>query len=217
VTPYDSSREPPATLWIDTNVMNEILGQGDLHRDAWKGPAAIEGRRLRLQGSLWLAMALDERRDLTMSFEHETVRNSLRLVPPDSEVAFWTIIPTYILAPYVFSGWRGHMTKEGQEIGSSSKRDAFIVQRCSERNMMLISRDNRGVIKRARAAGRVQYPEEYAAQVLTLDAARRRFMDRLELGVLHYIVNCGVTGRWLRTVTANMELALRVYLATWQT
>jgi hypothetical protein len=49
-----------------------------------------EARRVRTQGTLWLAMALCEVRALSLSYQHENLRNILRLAPPDSQVGGWT-------------------------------------------------------------------------------------------------------------------------------
>jgi hypothetical protein len=66
-------------VWVDTNVFLEIISWGDLY-DAADVPdmARIEARRLRMQGSLWMAMALSQQGAATMSYSHETVRNMVR-------------------------------------------------------------------------------------------------------------------------------------------
>src|SRR5262245_33861649 len=70
-----------------------------------------EGRRLRMQGSLWMAMALCEVSAVSVAYQHENMRNILRLAPPGSEVGGWTATIVWQLGDGgVFNGWERTMT-----------------------------------------------------------------------------------------------------------
>lgn len=174
-----------ATVWVDSNVMAEIMSQGDLYRDYRRGAVITEQRRMMAQCSLWLAMALDDAATVTVSYEHETTRVIQRLAPPGSDAGQWTWAWAALLKPYVFPRWIGYLTEQGVELAENDERDQLMVDLCRADGFTLVSRD-KGAQNRARAAGvPVVTPEEYATAVMTRDAARERFFERLAVAGLH--------------------------------
>lgn len=138
------------THWIDTNVMLEVYSHGDLYMD-WglsectKPPGlniAVdpEGRRVRMQGALWMAMVLGQLNAVSLTYQHENLRNILRLAPPDSEVGGWTSTILYVLGDGgMFRGWERLMTASGEGLSdrdrnrrlSDRDRDRLIVRACA--------------------------------------------------------------------------------------
>lgn len=105
--PDDVVSDRVRTHWIDTNVMLEVYSHGDLYLE-WglsrcsrpprlNGRAEPERRRVLMQGSLWMAMSLCQLGAATLTYQHENLRNILRLAPPDSEVGGWTATIVYQL------------------------------------------------------------------------------------------------------------------------
>jgi predicted nucleic acid-binding protein len=182
------------TIWVDSNVLVEAYSQGDLHQDAHRGPKVIDGRRLLLQGSLWLAMALDALGATTLSFKHECLATTQRIAKRGTPAGESVVGVLSILSPHVFPAWRALITdadaalpvgKEGNNL-----RDALMVKLCAEHGLSLITRDvNRkraepSPPQRARDSGvAVSTPEAFAETVLARDVARTRFMERLAVGV----------------------------------
>ena len=76
--------------WIDTCVMLEVDSAGDIMPAKRQGIAAdVEYRRLRTQGTLWLATAFALGNAVTLSYSHEFIRN-LRKHTEDPELFKWT-------------------------------------------------------------------------------------------------------------------------------
>lgn len=186
-----------ASIWIDTNVMIEIFTFGDLFFDLLKGDAArkvaeregktladpfahAKKRRLRAKHSLWLAMALCDQKKVTISYDHEVFRNSLKVAPPDRREALPTKALLNALVPNgLFDGWTRLETNAGANLGNNA-RDRLMVDTCRDEAMLLISRDV-GAIEYAATQGVLGvYPEDYARDVLPLADARRMFLARLD-------------------------------------
>ena len=251
--PDDVVSEHARTHWIDTNVMLEVYSHGDLYfewalRECSRPPglntrANPEGRRVLMQGSLWMAMVLCQMRVSTLTYQHENLRNILRLAPPDSEVGGWTATIVYQLGDGgVFSGWERTMTTSGEQL-SDRDRDRLIVRACSagvittpipgitaERMqlmqqaldtirehtpgpLVLVTRDA-DLIRRAGAAGvDTADPETFAARTMTRDAARAMFTARLEQAINRYIAR-GPLHQWLLRVLVTERLR-DLYAAIW--
>jgi hypothetical protein len=216
---------PSVTVWIDTNVMHEIMGQGDLFRDFVKGPAKVEERRMRLQGALWFATALDAEATVTACYGHEVAAGTERLAKIGTGAGTWTAVAVQLLRPHVFPQWQPSWTDDGQVIFDDPTKgvrkrgaelDALIVQRCTERSLILVTRDDKGTIGEARASGSITVltPEEYAAARLSRGQARQRFMERLGIGAIHRIVDATPEARQ-RTIE-EMKVIVGTYRSAWQ-
>lgn len=137
----------PLTHWVDTNVMLEVYSHGDLY-DAFESYqrgegalAKVEERRLRIQGSLWMAMALCRVGARSVTYQHENVRNILRMAPPDSERGGWTSTIVWMLGDHgVFDGWERHMTNDGANL-TNRERDRHMVAECRSDGLVLVTRD----------------------------------------------------------------------------
>ena len=134
-----------ATVWIDTNVMNEIYSKGDLYRDANRGDAVISGRLKLLRGSLWFAMALDEQGATTVSFEGECRDTILSLAPPESEAGAWTSEVVWKLRRYVFPSWNPCSTQADLDLPKGKEgnndRDLRMVRLAKKAKLTLVTRD----------------------------------------------------------------------------
>jgi hypothetical protein len=192
--PNDAHPGGPLTHWVDTNVMLEVYSHGDLYEahDAWERgegrAAAIEERRVRMQSSLWMAMALCRVGARSMTFTHENLRNIRRLAPPDSTRGAWTSAILYVLADGgVFEGWERHTTNDGVEL-TNRQRDAHMIQACRTGGLVLITHDAQ-VIDEAQAVGvDAAKPETFAARYLTREDARRMFDERRRDAAARYLV-----------------------------
>jgi len=219
----DPDRAPPSgplTHWVDTNVMLEVYSQGDVY-DAYEGwqrgeiPIAnVEARRIRMQGSLWMAMALCEARAISVSFQHENLNNILRMAPPGSERGGWTSAILYVLGDGgVFDGWERFLTNDGLGL-SNRNRDRHMVNECRTGGLVLVTRDDQ-VIGEARNVGvDVAEPEAFAARYLTRDAARRMCEERVATATFRYLTRGPVGEHELR-----MRIGHRIrelYGAIWQ-
>jgi hypothetical protein len=241
----------PRTHWIDTDVMLEVYSHGDIYVE-WalsrcsKPPGLIgnpERRRVRMQGALWMAMALCAVGAVSISYEHENLRNILRLAPPDSEVGGWTSSILYQLGDGgVFGGWDRIATRSGAPL-SDRDRDRLSVRACSAKPLtvpipgitsererllaealedirahtagplVLVTRDGR-LTREARAAGvDAGDPETIAARTMAREAAGAMFESRLAEAVNRYIAR-GPLDEWLVRVQATDNIA-RVYRAVW--
>jgi hypothetical protein len=245
--PDDVVPDRARTHWVDTAVMLEVYSHGDLHKE-WAlrelgAHADPEGRRLRLQGALWMAMALCRLRAVSLSYQHENLRNILRLAPPDSDVGDWTATIVYVLGDGgVFQGWDRLMTSSGERL-SDRDRDRLIIRACASHPittpvpnitperarlmadalatirehtpgpLALVTRDA-DLIRRARAEGiDADEPEPFAARTLTRDEARQMFDARLEWAMARYVAR-GPFDEWLLRVRA-MEPVRQVHDAIW--
>jgi hypothetical protein len=84
-----SSIESAATVWVDTNVVSEIFSHGDLTQIIRRDDSStvIEGGRMHLQQSLWMAMALCNQSVTSWSYDHESDRVIQKLSPQGSAEA----------------------------------------------------------------------------------------------------------------------------------
>lgn len=251
--PDDVVTDRARTHWIDTNVMLEVYSHGDLYQE-WAmqqctRPPGLgrardpERRRLLMQGSLWMAMVLCRLRAVSVTYQHENLRNILRLAPPDSEVGGWTSTIVWQLGDGgVFSGWDRLMTTSGKAL-SDRNRDRLIVRACAanpittpipgitpEREqimaealaeirvnapgpLVLVTRD-RQVLREATAAGvDAVDPETFAARTMTRDAARAMFEARLEQALDRYIAR-GPLNEWRLRVYAT-DRVRQLYTVVW--
>jgi hypothetical protein len=131
--------------------------------------AKVEERRVRLQGSLWMAMALCRVRARSISYQHENMRNILRLAPPASTRGAWTSTILYMLGDHgVFDGWERHVTNVGETL-SNRDRDRLMVTECQAKGLVLITRDDQ-VISEASATGVDAIgPEAFATRHMSRD------------------------------------------------
>lgn len=249
--PDDVVSARPRTHWIDTDVMLEVYSHGDLYFE-WalnrcsKPPGLIgnpEGRRVRMQGALWMAMALSNARAVSLSYQHENERNILRIAPPDSEVGGWTSSIVYQLGDGgVFEGWERILTRSGMDL-SDRDRDRLSVRVCApnpitvpipgitpERErllaealaeirvhttgpLVLVTRDGK-LTREARAAGvDVGDPETIATLTMTREAGRALFESRLRDAMNRYIAR-GPLDKWLQRIQATENIT-RVFRAVW--
>jgi hypothetical protein len=249
----DMVTERDRTHWIDTNVMLEVYSHGDLYMkwgltQCTKPPglnteADPEARRVRIQGAMWMAMALCHLRAVSLTYQHENQRNILRLAPLDSEVGGWTSTILYVLGDGgVFRGWDRLMTASGEGL-SDRDRDRLIVRVCApnpivapipsitperERLMaealatlrvhtpgplVLVTRDAR-LIREATAVGVDAIdPEAFGARAMTREAARVMFEARLDQAISRYIAR-GPLGEWLLRIRA-MDRVRKLHAAIW--
>lgn len=185
----------PLTHWVDTNVMLEVYSHGDLSDayESWqrgdRAIATVEARRLQMQNSLWMAMALSQSGARSVSFQHENLRNILRLAPPSSARASWTAAVLYVLGDGgVFGAWERFLTNDAGAL-SNRERDRHMVNECRTEQLVLISRDAQ-VIREAHAVGvDALRPELFAGRYLAREAARRLFNERIATAVDRYTVS----------------------------
>lgn len=172
--------------WIDTNVMAEVFTFGDFFRDLLNRdfPAAT-ARRVRVQGSLWMAMALCAQRATTISYLHETSRTVFKIAPPDTRIGLPTVAVFRVLIPGgVFDGWERVETNDAAALGNRA-RDRYMADECHRRGLVLVSRDA-GALSYASSLGvRAVSPEDYARSALSRDDARLMFLRRLDRALLH--------------------------------
>lgn len=175
------------TVWVDTNVMLEVYSHGDIFDVGDRGDRVqLEERRLRMRGSLWMAMALCHRLVVSVTYQHENERNIRRMAPPESTRGEWTAAILYILGDGgVFDGWECMMTNQGAQL-SNPQRDRFMVEQCRDNGMILVSRDREARDIAASECVTAMTPEEYGASVLTDEQACKMFMERLRSAVASY-------------------------------
>jgi hypothetical protein len=181
----DEQRVP--TVWVDTNVMLEVYSHGDAFDAGDLGDRGqLEERRLRMRGSLWMAMALCRGRVVSVTYQHENVRNILRMAPPGSTRGTWTAAILYIIVDGgVFDGWERMMTNQGAQL-SNPQRDRFMIEQCRDHGMILVSRDREARDIAATEGVIAMLPEEYGASVLNDVQACEMFMGRLRGAVDRY-------------------------------
>jgi len=251
--PDDVVSDRARTHWVDTNVMLEVYSHGDLYEE-WAmqqctRPPGLgrarhpERRRVRMQDSLWMAMALCQERAVSLTYQDENLRNILRLAPPDSEVGGWTSTILYQLGDGgVFGGWDRLMTTSGTGL-SDRDRDRLIVRVCApnpittpipgitrEREQLmrealdtireqtpgpltLITRDEQVIREGLEAKVDAATPETFAARTMTRGVARAMFESRLEQAISRYIAR-GPLDKWLLRVYA-MDRLRQIYAAVW--
>jgi hypothetical protein len=206
-----------ASVWADTNTMLEVYSHGDVFDAAELHlPVKFEFRRRRMQGALWMAMALAQQQVTTVSYQHENLNNTLRLGPPGSPRGVWTAAVLYILGDGgVFDGWERHVTNHGAEL-SNRKRDKLITELCVEHRLTLITRD--GLLHRESIERGVPTftPERYAARVVKMprDWARHMFLARMRQAVDEYPSRYPAHERDQRAAAG--EAAMDVYERVWQ-
>ena len=218
--PENPAQSGPLTHWVDTNVMLEVYSHGDLF-DAFESYqrgegdlAAVEERRLRIQGSLWMAMALCRAGARSVTYQHENVRNILRMAPPDSERGGWTSTILWMLGDHgVFDGWGRNMTNDGRNL-TNRERDRHMVAECRSDGLVLVTRDAE-VIGEARAVGvDAADPETFAVRHLTREDARRTFDERMGTAALGYVVASPAHEHELR-MRAGRRVR-EIFTAVWQ-
>jgi hypothetical protein len=192
--PDNSPPSGPFTHWIDTNVMLEIYSHGDLYEayeNTQRGKGAItvvEERRMRMQGTLWMAMALCTAGARSVTYQHDNLRNILRLAPPRSTRGAWTSAILYVLGDGgVFDGWERYMTSDGETL-TNRQRDAHMIQECCSEGLVLVTRDAQVIGEAKRAGVDATEPEPFAARYLARDDARRVFGQRLGGAAIRYLV-----------------------------
>ena len=177
--------------WLDTNVSIEVDSQGDLidagERSTLLGTGPLEYRRVRIRGALWMSMALCRRGAVSIQYQHETVRNLVRTAPPGTPRGWWTEALIYVLRDGgVFDGWARVMTNDHADLGNRG-RDRQMVEECRVNGLLLITRDEQVIREAGEAGVRVARPEEHARDVMSLDAARRMFFQRLDIALLSHL------------------------------
>ncbi len=208
--------------WLDTNVTLEIDSHGDLfvEWEKWRRgePSDLEGRRERIRGSLWAAMALAKVGAVSVQYQHETIRNLKRLAPPATPHGWWTEAAIYVLGVAdgvdgVFRGWHRTFTNDHAELNNPG-RDRMIKVECVEHGLRLISRDD-DLIAETRAAGGTAYlPEEFGATEITMEEAQAMFMDRMSATAHAYMV-AAETGADRRARKAAVRDLVQGYRRVW--
>jgi hypothetical protein len=208
------------SLWIDTCVMIDISTDYQAVKNAPAGDHAVEETRLNMQRAYWLGVALDQQGARTIGFKHETMGNLDRYAPPGSDGASFISAFAWILKDFVFPKWDAHLTTAGQTIRDANgaerpttndERDQFMIDESKAHGLAVITRDG-PAYKRAKAVVRVFRPNEYARSVLPLEAARDRFFERAEVGVVEWVNrNGGATAQNQRAV----EVLWTLYSAIW--
>lgn len=203
-----------ATVWVDTNVMLEVYSHGDLFDAGERGDDdAIEARRWRMQGSLWMVMALCQRLVRSLTYRHENERNILRMAPPGSNRGVHTSAILYIIGDGgVFEGWEADTTNIGAELNNPA-RDRLMVEQCRETGMVLVSRDQ-GVLDLAEAEGvSAMLPEGYAMSVFPRDRARAMFLERLRVACDWYPSSQAPENR--ERAVASAQVVWELYERLW--
>lgn len=199
------------TMWVDTNVILEIFSHADLIRETEiSSPShVLEGRRLRLQGSLWLAMALSRSGTTSISYEHESIKSMLRINPVDGQGADWTRLILYCASDGgVFDGWEQRTTNDAEDL-TNEERDDFIVESCTS-GLIFISRDEKARLK-ASERGVAQYtPEDFARTIISFDEARDMFQQRMLVAGKRYIESFPLSSRLI--VEANVARFFEFYM-----
>lgn len=219
----DPNNPPPSgpfTHWIDTNVMLEVYSHGDLLEafENWQRGrgtiAVVERRRVRMQDSLWMAMALCRAGARSITYEHENLRNILRLAPPSSSRGAWTSAILYILGDGgCFDGWEQHMTNDGIAL-TNPQRDAHMISECRDNGWVLVTNDVEANAEAARTGVDAATPAVFAARYLTREDARRMFAQRLGDAAIRYVV-AGTSRERNMRIRVGRTLQ-EVYSSIWQ-
>ena len=181
--------DQPPIAWVDTNVMLEVYTFGDIIHAKRTGTAAeVEVRRVRMQGTLWMAMALCQQSALTLSYSHEGTRNFAKHCPPGSDLYEWSRLILFVLHDGgVFAGWTDATTSTGSDLGNGP-RDTRMAELCAGAHPMTLITWDPGAARKARArSARAVEPQEYAAEVLVRSLAERLFMARLDIALARYV------------------------------
>jgi hypothetical protein len=215
-----SSSAQGLSLWIDSNVLLDISSDYQVMKNAPAGDHAVEETRMLMQRAHWLGLALDEQSARTISFRVETMGNLLRYAPPGSDGASFISAFVWIERAYVCPKWGAHLTARGTTVSengherktTNDERDQFMVDEAKANGLEVITRD-KGARNKAIAAGvPVSSPAEYALRVLSFEAARERFFERAEVGVLEWAKNNG--GSTPQNQKA-VEVLWKLYSAIW--
>jgi hypothetical protein len=172
----------PPFAWVDTNVMVEMFSFADLMEAKQNGtPAQLEDRRVRMQGSLWMAITLCLSKAFTVSYQHESLRNLTRQLQPGTHLYSWSRVSTFLFFDGgLFDGWHSEVTLAGEEITSATQRDNFMVEQCAKMGMKLFSRDQRA-LEKARALGvDAVEPQEFADRLCPRGLAEKYFTQRMD-------------------------------------
>lgn len=200
-----------ATLFLDSNVINELMTPLDLDRAiaahmALPKEATREAqvaavvevllRQANARGSLWLLMVLDHEHRATLSLAEEVIPWAERNASPVPEkrnwASAWIDVMAHFVCADIYSGWTrlGTPTRRG----GHKANDSLIVEICRLRGFGVITRDQ-GLMRKAERAGVLaQTPEAYAlASGLSLDAGRSRFFERYDASM----------GKWIEQMVAD--------------
>jgi hypothetical protein len=201
---------------MDTNVMLEIYSFADimeakLHRTA----ADVEARRVRMQGTYWLATILSLGQTVTLSYAHEGLRNLARMCPPGSELQAWSRTIYFVLGQGgVFDGWIDVATNTGAGL-TNRQRDKHMIDLCRKSKMLLFTRDRRAT-REARALGvQAMTSEEYAIQQMPRSLAERYFMQRLDAAIQRYTAP-SADGKLPMRAAGDMQPLRAVYTYLWR-
>lgn len=204
------------TVWVDTNTMLQVYSHGDLFDAHDSGDRAkYEQRRQEMQGALWMVMALCQRLARSESFHRESERNMLRMAPPGSVRGKYTSVVLYLLGDGgVFDGWEAKAADEAPLALSNKGRDKYMVEQCRDRGLTLITRDREVREELAPAEGvKALTPEQYGAEVFTVERARDMFVERMKLAAASYPDRYPADERERRASAA--EVAFEVYEKIW--
>lgn len=207
--------ERPPGAWLDTNVILEIYSFGDII-DAKRNRTGedVETRRVRMQGTLWLATILSLAQAVTLSYSHEGLRNLARMCPPGSDLQAWSRTILSVLGQGgVFDGWIHAATDTGAGL-SNRQRDRHMIEMCRKNRWVLFTRDRRATDE-ARAVGvQALTPEDYAVQFMPRSLAERYFMQRLDAAIRRYVARGPDAERTQRAV--DMWPLRAVYEHLWR-
>jgi len=206
----------PPSVWIDTNVMLEVYSDADLRSAAETGDrVATEDRRMRAQGSLWMAMVLDDLRAASVSYEHENLNNILRLAPPGSGGGALVCVALYLIRDHVCHHWVAGVTQVGAEQGNRA-RDRLLVDEAGKLGIPVVSRDQYCHQYGAAQGVAVFTPEDFADRSgLTRQHARERFLARLRRAARAYVRQVPA-GRNRERRAKAMQFVLRLYRVMWK-
>jgi hypothetical protein len=197
-------------------VMLEIYSDADLRAAAATGDrAATEARRMRTQGSLWMAMALDDQHAASVSYEHENLNNMLRLAPPSTAGGAMVSVALYLIREKVTPAWAVGVTQVGAEQGNRA-RDRLLVDEAHGLGIPVVSRDQYCHEYGAKQGVAVFTPETFAGNSgLSREAARQRFMARLHGAAREYVRQVP-SGRDRERRSKAMQFVLRLFSAIWK-
>jgi len=209
---------PPPTVWVDSSVFLDFWSHISFDKNRGAGDAAIEETMRNMQLANWLAMALDELRSKTVTLEYEAWDKQMsKKAAPDSPAGIFPIVVAHAVIDYVCPGWDAKFEKAGGTIATpegmrettNDERDQLMIDWCIEYGLDFVSRDNKALKRASRMGLKPWRPDKFAERVISLEAARARFMERLDPGIRAFISKHGHSERMYE----NAEMIWNSYQA----
>lgn len=176
-TPW-TGRSPSA--FVDSNVIYEFTTAEDISsavdlKVKFGVIRTLEERRLRSQGTLWMAIALDHIQGATLGLEDESMPLVMRRMIDDDREA-WLTLALQFVRPEICPEWT--LLNLDARVGKNGYNDTIIAEDAARRGIPVITRDD-GVVRKTEARGGVAVsPEAFADHIISLAVARQRFFQR---------------------------------------